>query len=257
MEIVRKSGEVIVDNWNRPHNIRHKGAIDLVTETDLEVERRLREKLGALLPEALFIGEEGSDPDNLEAPLDAPLAWVVDPLDGTTNFVHRIPFIAISVALFQNGIPVLGVVRSPIIGECFFGSRGNGVFLNGAPIQVSGTGPDDHPLIGTGFPYAMSTMLPDILGALAALLPKAKGLRGLGSAAMDLAYIACGKLDLFYEADLKPWDIGAGWLLVEEAGGKVTDLDGAQKNFRKMIIASNGIIHDQALAALSTSAARQ
>lgn len=252
MEIVRKSGEVVIANWNRQHNIRHKSAIDLVTETDLEVERRLREDLGQLAPEAVFIGEEGSDPDNLRDLLASPLAWVVDPVDGTTNFVHRIPFVAISVALFQNGEPILGVVRSPILGECFYGSRNNGAFLNGTPVHVSSTGPNEHPLVGTGFPYAMSSMLPEILGKLSAILPTAKGLRGLGSAAMDLAYVACGRLDVFYEADLKPWDIGAGRLLVEEAGGKATDINGEHNNFRQMIVAANASLHSHILSLLAS-----
>lgn len=250
VEIVLQAGDIIRDAWYRPHDLTHKGVTDLVTETDFAVQAMLRTHLCALLPEAAFIGEE----DDGEKPTDASLCWVVDPVDGTTNFVHGIPVTATSVALCENGLPILGVVNAPMLGEFFHAAKGHGAFLNENKIEVSRTGRLIDSVVATGFPYDTRPELQTILGRLEKVLPKTQGVRRLGSAALDLAWVACGRMDAYYEATLKPWDMAAGWLLVEEAGGKVTNLNGSPAALGAPLLASNGILQDKLLALLEVSA---
>ena len=243
VEVVRQSGEIVRDHWSRPSNVRHKGRIDLVTQTDLAVEAFLKEKLAGIVPGATFMAEESSateqEPDGL--------CWIIDPVDGTTNFVHRIPQVGTSVALWNNGQVELGVVNVPMLEECFSALRGGGAFLNGAAISVSKAENFSDALVATGFPYDFTNKLPRILERLERVLPKSQGLRRIGAAAIDLAYVACGRLDVFYEECLKPWDFAAGWLLVEEAGGRVTNLSGGRMRFGDALLADNGLLHQQAV----------
>lgn len=243
VEIVRQSGEIVREHWSQPSQVRHKGSIDLVTQTDLAVEAFLKERLGALLPEAGFLAEESSRPD---AEPDG-LCWIIDPVDGTTNFVHRIPQVGTSVALWREGRAELGVVNVPMLEQCFYASRGQGAFCNGSPIAVSRATALADCLAGTGFPYDFTRRLERVLDRLARVLPCTQGLRRMGAASVDLAYVACGKLDFFYEEGLKPWDFAAGVLLVEEAGGRVSNLTGAPLRFGQTVLASNGLVHAQAV----------
>lgn len=243
--IVRRSGEIIRSHWPQPSHVRHKGSIDLVTETDLAVEAFLKENLARLLPGATFLAEESSKPD--QEPGEC--CWIIDPVDGTTNFVHRIPQVGTSVALWRDGRVMLGVVNVPMLGECFWAARGEGAFCNGKAVGVSVADKLNDALVGTGFPYDVAARLPEIMARLAVVLPATQGLRRIGAASVDLAYVACGRLDAFYEAGLKPWDLAAGWLLVEEAGGRVTNLRKGPLRFGEALLASNGRLHD-ALAAL-------
>ena len=204
VDIVRRSGAIIRDHWSRPRCVRHKGSIDLVTETDLAVEAFLKEKLAVLLPEASFMAEESSAADQQPGPL----CWIIDPVDGTTNFVHRIPQVGTSVALWQEDRVVLGVVNVPMLDECFRAVRGQGAFCNDRPITVSEAATLADALVGTGFPYDVAARLPEVLERLAAVLPVTQGLRRIGAASVDLAYLASGRLDAFDEAGLKPWDMG-------------------------------------------------
>lgn len=245
VDIVRRSGAIIRAHWPRPRRVRHKGSIDLVTETDLAVEAFLKEKLAVLLPEASFMAEESSASDQQPGPL----CWIIDPVDGTTNFVHRIPLVGTSVALWQEGRVVLGVVNVPMLDECFWAVRGQGAFCNDRPVAVSEAATLTDALVGTGFPYDVAARLPEVLERLAAVLPVTQGLRRIGAASVDLAYLACGRLDAFYEAGLKPWDLAAGWLLVEEAGGRVSNLRNEPLCFGEALLASNGRLH-AAMAAL-------
>lgn len=241
VDVVRRSGDIIQRQWETTHDVRHKGSIDLVTETDVAVEAFLKEHLAELLPQAEFLAEEscvaGQEP--------SPLCWIIDPVDGTTNFVHRIPQVGTSVALWANGQVVLGVVNVPMMNECFWAGLGMGAYRNGEPIRVSRAGSLGDAVVATGFPYAITERLDDVLARLALVLPSAQGVRRIGAASVDLAYVASGRQDAFYEMLLKPWDVAAGWLLVEEAGGRVTTLEGRPYVFGEEIMASNGLVHEE------------
>lgn len=247
LKVAEAAGQIIGRAWGLPRAVRHKGRADLVTNTDFEVQAFLRRELNSLLPEAGFLGEE----DDGEKTANADLLWVVDPVDGTTNFVHRIPLVAISLALCAKGKPVLGIVNSPILGEIFYAVKGTGAFLNENPIHVSGAATLEDSLVCTGFPYDLKDGLDQMVKILKAVLPATQGLRRLGSAATDLAYVACGRLDAFYESCLKPWDMAAGWLLVEEAGGRITMMDGSEMSLGASLLSSNGHIHDSMLRLLN------
>lgn len=249
LPVIKKAGEIISHAWNKPRSTRHKGPIDLVTETDLAVQAFLKDELSAILPEAGFVGEEGDG----EKDVEQELAWIVDPVDGTTNFVHKIPMVAVSVALARRGRPVLGVVLAPIMGECYRAVVGGGAFLNDSPIKTSSVTESRDAVVATGFPYEINPNLEDLLAKLKRVLPETQGLRRLGSAALDLCYVACGRMDAYYEAILKPWDMAAGWLIVEEAGGKTTSMDGTPTRAGAPLLASNGLIHDQMLELLKTT----
>lgn len=246
LDIVRQSGEIVREHWARPSNVRHKGRIDLVTQTDLAVETFLKEKLAGLVPGAGFLAEESSSAEQRPEGL----CWIIDPVDGTTNFVHRIPQVGTSVALWNNDHVELGVVNVPMMDECFSAVRGGGAFCNGAPMAVSRAETLTDALVGTGFPYDFTGRLEKILERLALVLPKSQGLRRIGAASVDLAYVACGRLDVFFEAGLKPWDFAAGLLLVEEAGGRVTNLRGESMRFGDALLATNGLLHGQAVELL-------
>lgn len=247
VDIVRRSGDIVREHWERPPDVRHKGRIDLVTRTDLAVEAFLKEKLGALLPEAAFLAEESSQ----EADEPQGLCWIIDPVDGTTNFVHHIPLVGTSVALWAGGRVELGVVNVPLMGECYSAARGMGAHCNGLPLAVSTAAALENALVGTGFPYDFTGKLARILERLQRVLPRAQGVRRMGAASVDLAYVACGRLDIFYEEGLKPWDFAAGVLLVEEAGGTVSNLDGNPVRFGETLLATNGQLHAEALALLT------
>jgi len=214
---VLEAGEIIREHDRLPRRIRHKASPkDLVTETDVAVENFLRERLGPLVPEAGFLGEEGSSGRGLQG-----LAWVVDPVDGTTNFAHGVPFVATSVALCLDGLPLLGVVNLPLLGEIFTAGLGLGARLNHGPIHVSDTATLLEALVATGFPYRIEEHQQAILRQLALAMPATQGVRRAGAAALDLAFVACGRYDGFFEFALNPWDTAAGVLLIQEAGGFV------------------------------------
>ena len=214
---VLAAGAIIREHDQLPRRIRHKAsAKDLVTETDVAVEAFLREHLGRIAPEAGFLGEEGSAKLSLDG-----LVWVVDPVDGTTNFAHGVPFVATSVALCQDGAPLIGVVNLPLMGEIFTAGLGLGARRNDEPIQVSDTATLLEALVATGFPYDIETHQAAILRQLALAMPATQGVRRAGAAALDLAFVACGRYDGFFEFALNPWDTAAGVLLIQEAGGRV------------------------------------
>lgn len=254
VRLVRTSGDMVRRRWDTPSHVQHKGAVDLVTDMDVAVEDFLKERLARLLPTATFLAEESSAPTDLRAD-DGP-CWIIDPVDGTTNFVHRLSQVSTSVALWADGQVQLGVVNAPMLGrdgECFWAVRGGGCFLNGRPLRVSGAATLTDALACTGFPYDLEGRLPVVLERLRRVLPATQGMRRLGSAALDLAFVACGRLDVFYEEWLKPWDLAAGWLLVEEAGGTVSRLDGAPFRFGDALLATNGTLHVSMVALLKST----
>ena len=247
---VLEAGAIIVQDAQRPRDVRHKGRIDLVTQTDLRVEEKLKQDLKNILPEAIFLAEETSARTTPQG-----LTWVIDPLDGTTNFAHGLPFVAVSVALWAESEIVLGMVYAPLLQEFFAAGRGRGATLNQSRIQVSDTATLEQSLVATGFPYGIEGYLDQILEHLRRMLASTQGVRRPGSAALDLAYTACGRYDGFYESALNPWDTAAGWLLVSEAGGRVTQYDCAQEYElgAKTILASNGRIHNHMSRLLSST----
>lgn len=216
-EFVRKAAS----DFNR-ESIEYKGLNDMVSYVDKQTEELLVEGLRKILPEAGFIAEEGTGQktDNQE------FAWIIDPVDGTTNYMHGLPVFAISIALMQNDKIVSGVVYEINRDECFAAWLGGGAYLNEKPIKVSSAKYLKDSLIATGFPYYDFDKMDNYLNISKELMQKSHGLRRLGAASVDLVYVACGRFEGFFEYNLKPWDVAAGTLIVQEAGGKVTDFKG-------------------------------
>lgn len=234
------AGEIVLDASTKERRITHKGRIDLVTETDVAVEKMLKQELGALLPGSDFLAEESAKDTK-----PGEMTWIIDPLDGTTNFAHGLPFVANSIALWHRDRVVLGVVNLPLMGELFTAWEGEGAWLNGTPSLVSSASVMEECVLATGFPYAIDEHLEVVLQNLRTLLPLTRGIRRPGAAALDLAYVACGRYDGFYESALNPWDTAAGLLLVKEAGGVVSEyVPTTPYHFgSKTILATNGHIH--------------
>jgi len=239
---VLEAGEIIREHFYLPKDVRRKGRIDLVTATDLAVEKALTASLARILPGCAFLAEETAGDTVLDRP-----TWIIDPVDGTTNFAHQIPFVATSVGLWIDGDIVLGIVNAPILNECFMARTGGGAFVNDRPLAVSTVAEPENALVATGFPYTIRDDIERVLPPLRTMLLASQGLRRQGAAAIDLAYVAAGRLDAFYEIGLKPWDTAAGLLLVAEAGGRVSRFDGlAPYAFGDPdILASNGRVHHE------------
>lgn len=227
--------------------VEHKGFNDLVSYVDKEAERQIVDRLSLILPEAGFITEEGTNTTKGEV-----YNWVIDPLDGTTNFIHNIPVFAVSIALMENEDLILGVVYEVNRHECFYAMKGGGAYCNDTRIKVS-TAPDlSASLIATGFPYYNFELIDKYLATMKSLMQKTHGLRRLGSAAVDLCYVASGRTEGFFEYNLNSYDVAAGALIVQEAGGTVTDFEGGNDFvFGRKIVASNGKIHVDFLKVLN------
>ena len=245
-KIARDAGAFLMQERSRFQRdaIEYKGLNNLVSYVDKETEKQLVERLGKLLPEAGFITEEGTtgteaDPSALRGPA---LTWIIDPLDGTANFIHDLPVFSVSIGLAQGTTPIAGVVYDPNRNECFSAWQGGGAYCNGQKISVSPALQLGESLISTGFPYYTFEEMPQYLRILESLMAQTHGLRRMGSAAIDLAYVAAGRFDAFYEYNLKSWDMAAGVLLVREAGGIVTDFKGGDEFlFRGDVVAACGI----------------
>lgn len=222
-----------------PEKVEHKGPSDLVSYVDRNAEMKLRNAFEALLPGSGFIGEEGGNHDE-----SAEWRWIVDPLDGTTNFVHDLPVYCVSVALQHRGETLLGVIHDVPKGEVFWATKGGGAFVGSKPIHVSDAQTLNASLLGTGFPLAKFDSANDYLAAIQSFLAECHGIRRLGSAALDMAYVACGRLDGYFEIGLKPWDVAAGALIVLEAGGWVSAIE-PEKDFLfgRQIVVSNSHLH--------------
>jgi myo-inositol-1(or 4)-monophosphatase len=239
--IAREAGEFLRDRLASAHRIDYKGEIDLVTEVDRICEEMITTKIDHLFPEHDILGEEfthtskGSD-----------FRWIIDPLDGTTNYAHGYPVFCVSIALQKLHDIIMGVIYHPMLDEIFVTERGQGAFLNGRKIAVSDTPTLAKSLLATGFPYDVQESSVNNLNHFNAMILKTRGIRRAGSAALDLAYVAAGRFDGFWEIKLKPWDTAAGWLMVEEAGGAVTDMRGEAYHLESpVIVASNGVIHEE------------
>jgi len=241
-DIARSAGKFMAEERKNfdPLRIETKGLHDLVSYVDRTSEQRIIAGLREVLPESGFIAEEGTSTKHGER-----YNWVIDPLDGTTNFIQGVPVYAVSIGLMEYDELVLGVVYEVGRDECFYAWKDGGAFLNGNPIKVSERNDIHDALLATGFPYNDFSKLDEYLELLKWTMTNARGVRRLGSAATDLAYVACGRFDSFWEYDLKPWDVAAGALIVKEAGGVVTDFSGKNDYiFGGEIIASNAVLAD-------------
>jgi myo-inositol-1(or 4)-monophosphatase len=238
LSAAKEAGEVLRKGFGRRHSVRYKGEVDLVTEIDEQAEQVIREILLGAFPTYGMLAEEGGA---LVGEEDA--RWIVDPLDGTTNYAHGLPIFCVSVALERAGEVVLGVVHDPMHEETFVAEQGRGATLNGELIKVSDTEELIRALIATGFPYDRAEM-PEALDLFGRFTATTRGMRRLGSAALDLCYVAAGRLDGYYERGIWPWDLAAGSVILQEAGGKVTDYRGGVLDLEgRQIVASNGALH--------------
>lgn len=218
--------------------------IDLVTRVDKESEAVIREILLTAYPDHVVLGEEAGQDG------DAPQRWIVDPLDGTLNYAHGFPFYCVSIALEVQGRIEVGVVLDSVHNDLFAATRGGGAFLNGAPLRVTKATDLRKSMLATGFAYTSETMM-DNVELFRRMLPRCRAIRRPGAAALDLAYVACGRLDGFWELALNPWDCAAGILLIEEAGGRVSGASGEPYRLNeRVLVASNGLLHEALLNAL-------
>ena len=228
---------------NNTLKVEVKGLHDFVTFVDKTSEERIVKKLSELLPEAGFIAEEGTSTKKGDM-----YNWIIDPLDGTTNFIHGLTPVAISIALSKNEEIILGVVHEVSLNETFYAWEGSNAYLNGKEIRVSDKDNIEKSLIATGFPYYDYKRIDPFLKSLEHLMKNSHGVRRLGSAATDLAYVACGRFEAFYEYSLSPWDVDAGAFIVQQAGGKISDFKGENNYiFGKEIIASNNKVFNEFL----------
>ncbi len=247
LDCLARCAKLMQDAWHEPRRFARKGPIDLVSTMDLRLQEELAAGLAAVVPQAALLGEEGADP---QAQPPAGPCWIIDPIDGTTNFVHGLPMTCITAAFCEDGLPVFGMTACPMMNETWWAASGQGAWLNGRPIRVSEVDRLGDGLVATGFPYDVRTSCPRIAARLSGVLVEAQGVRRIGAASLDLAYVAMGRLDGYYEGALKPWDYMAGWLLCLEAGGLVTDDEGGPFGPGRTVCASNGRIHAELLAAM-------
>ncbi len=238
-EVAAMAGQLLHESQENRHEIKQKGAVDLVTEMDLASERLIKKELKQRHPEIAFFGEE----DGGEAWQNG-LVWVVDPLDGTTNYANNLDHYCVSIALCQDGEPVIGVLAHPSRKQVYHCRKNGGAFCNNQPISVNSETVINSALAVTGFPYNRRECMPEILKRLEIMLMQVQGVRRLGSAALDLCYVARGIFSIFWENNLKPWDVAAGSLLVREAGGNISCFNGSPMPLDSgELLATNGHLH--------------
>lgn len=237
----KQAGGVLLERFEKPHHIEHKGTIDIVTEADIASEELILDKLHKSMPGTKILSEEAfSSYKNLP---DEPI-WIIDPLDGTTNFAHNFPWFSVSIAFYHSGNSMAGVIYCPIQDELFCATQAGGAWLNDRRIKVSETNILNKALVATGFPYDVQERPDYIMAMLKKVITHSQGIRRPGAATLDLAYLACGRLDAFWEVGLKPWDTAAGYLMVEEAGGMLSTFSGSSFSpFIPELLASNSLLH--------------
>jgi len=241
------AGAILKKGFNHRLDITYKGRIDPVTESDLKSEKYIAERIAGKYPHHEILAEEGSAVGEKSA-----FRWVIDPLDGTVNYAHAFPIYCVSVGLEYEREIILGAVYDPQSDELFWARKNGGAFLNRKKIHVSKRRKLDRALLATGFAYDIKTARRNNLGLFARMAKHAEGIRRLGSAALDLCWLACGRLDGFWELKLHPWDTAAGKIIVEEAGGRVTRFNGEKYSiFDDEILASNGLLHSSMKKVLS------
>lgn len=241
----REAGNLLLEGLGRAHEIRYKGVTDPVTEMDRASEALLIQRIRSAFPNHTLITEESGTLGEENAQ-----CWYIDPLDGTVNYAHGLPIFAVSVAYVEAGVPQVGVVFDPTRDECFYAVRGQGAYLNGQPLRPTETADLIHSLLVTGFPYDMSGREPDNLDLYAHFARRTQGVRRLGSAALDLCYVAAGRLDGYWEMGVAPWDIAAAMVIAEEAGVVVTRLTGEPDPLRPPcnLLAANPRLYPSLLA---------
>jgi len=245
----KEAGKIQLEHIGKDIDIKYKGAVNLVTKVDKLCERRIISIISGQYPEHCFLAEEEWDSDDFTGVY----RWIIDPLDGTTNYAHGYRFFCTSIALEKKlrekeDMPeiVLGVVYDPVTDELFHAEKGKGAFLNGKSIRVSKTSELSKSLLSTGFPYDIRESKKNNVEYFNKFIFKSQAVRRDGAAALDLCYVACGRFDGFWELKLKPWDIGAGALIIKEAGGRITDFSDNELNiFKEDVVASNGLIHSE------------
>jgi myo-inositol-1(or 4)-monophosphatase len=251
IEAVTRAGEIQLAHVGKHFRVDKKGAIDLVTEIDIEIERGFRAMIAERFPDHHVLGEEfGAGESRHHVPHHC---WVFDPIDGTTNYAHNLPIFCSSLAFEVDGDPVVAAIYDPNRRELFTAERGQGAWLNGAPLRVSSASSLIDSLLVTGFHYDVQKDPGTVIELFAAFISRARAVRRLGSAALDLAYVAAGRFDGFWERRLQPWDVAAGALIVAEAGGQVTAMSGGRYSSREgSVLATNGLIHAQMLDVIGT-----
>jgi len=245
LEALHKAGSIARAAINAPKEIELKAEYSIVTKTDMECDRVIVETIRSKFPDHAFLTEESPASGN------SPSRWIVDPIDGTTNFAHGYPVSCVSIAFEHEGVLVMGGIYDPFRDELFFAEKGKGAFMNDKPIHVSKVATLTESLLSTGFPYDTRQHVDEYLGVFRQFLLAAQGVRRAGAAALDLCYVACGRFDGYYEKNLQAWDKAAGMLIVAEAGGKVTNYHGAPLTVTdRANLASNGVLHEAMLAIL-------
>ncbi|GAB6094774.1 inositol monophosphatase family protein [Desulfatiferula olefinivorans] len=241
-----ESGRILRSRYGNISSIAKKGRIDLVTEADTQSEKAIISIIRSCFPRHSILAEErGLIVD------DPRCRWIIDPLDGTTNFAHELPLFTSSIAFEHDGVVKVGIVHNPVSGELFSAALGEGAFLNGKKVSVTTRQSLSECLLVTGFPYNFNDIVDEVLPRFARCLKAVQGVRRLGSAALDLCYTACGRFDGFWEQNLNPWDTAAGLLICREAGARVTDFSGRPFDLAmKQILATNGNIHEDMLSLL-------
>jgi myo-inositol-1(or 4)-monophosphatase len=250
--IAEEAGAILLEGYGRPHDPERKGRIDLVTEYDRRSEALVLARLRERFPGSAVLAEESGVHAS-----ESPLRWIVDPLDGTTNFAHNYPFFAVSIAAELDGEVVAGAIYDPVRPEMFAAARGAGATRNGEPIRVSAIARLEDALLVTGFPYDVRERPELLIPTFQAFLTRAQAIRRDGSATLNLCYLAMGRFDGFWEASLAPWDLAAGTLLVREAGGRVTNYRGERFDLGAgELLATNGALHAEMIEVLAKTGAR-
>jgi myo-inositol-1(or 4)-monophosphatase len=244
-------GDILRAGFGTLFNISSKeGKNNLVTEYDLKAEKAIIENILKHFPDHEILAEESG----LKSMPKSSYRWIIDPLDGTVNFAHNIPIFSVSIACEKDGEIICGVIFHPLLNEMFTASKGGGAYLNGKILKVSDNSELDNSILVTGFPYNVDENPFNCLGTFVNMVKKGIPVRRLGSAALDLVYVAAGRFDGFWEAELKPWDVAAGAIILTEAGGKLSDYDGKEYSiYGKTILATNCKIHDSALKVINGS----
>ena len=245
----RKAGKYALSRADSLKEVEYKGAVNnLVTDVDKACEKMIIDEVSSAFPAHSILAEEGGEGGD-----DSESLWIIDPLDGTTNYAHGFPFYAVSIAYVHKGEVLAGVAYIPSRDEMFTAVKGKGACLNGDPMRVSSVPDLEHSLIATGFAYSKQGK-GESVKYFGRILEKAQAVRRPGAAVLDLCYVACGRFDGFWEMGLNPWDVAAGQLMIKEAGGKVTMMEGQELDiYGKNIVATNGVIHEELLNALKNS----
>lgn len=248
IDTARGAGEILRQLYGKDHQVEHKGVIDLVTEADKRSEAYIIDRILAKFPDHGIMAEESG-----EQRLDNGQRWYIDPLDGTNNFAHDLPIFCVSIAYAENGRVEMGVIYDPMLDECFYAERGGGFHINGSQTSISQETELINSLLVTGFPYNIQSTANTNLENFGKFAMLTQGVRRLGSAALDIAYVAAGRFDGYWEIGIKPWDIAAGTVMVEEAGGIITDLRGDPDYMKPpyAIVTANPTLHPKMLQVLN------